>query len=287
MMLIRMMLARNPLALGFLAVAAACAIVFFATLHPITGRIGGIWYLLTSWALPSVFVGSLGLAWLIPTTSVPRIAVAVPLSFVLGLNTSLPLLADALRYRQNVSSEIKRAVSWSAGLRHTIDVKRQPWGPLVVVPFGPRVRIGGDEGCMCIYFRNAELYSDRVIAALSAENGGHYNLVDYPALRDPTLEQRDVHIDLSLSRLNDGLQAVVDLFDRGEKIATFTHTGIPARTLAVRTGLGHDTSANFFENALDIFLHANLWNSMLNAITASYFPERELKAFFRQASGKS
>ena len=97
MMLIRMMLARNPLALGFLAVGAACAIVFFATLHPITGRIGGIWYLLTSWALPSVFVGSLalGLAWLIPTTSVPRIAVAVPLSFVLGLNTSLPLLADS------------------------------------------------------------------------------------------------------------------------------------------------------------------------------------------------
>lgn len=213
--------------------------------------------------------------WLIPTATALRIVVAVALSFVLGLNTSLPVLHDVLRYRQSVSSEVKRTVAWSTEQRNdSISLKRRFWGPLLVAPFGPGVRIGSDEGCVCMYFLNAQpLYSDRVIAALSAALEKRAGVTDYAAILDPTQEQKDVHIDLTLSRLDDGWQAVIDLFDRGEKIATFTQTGIPGRALAVRLDVGRDRmTVSFFSNALDIFLHSNLWSSALNAIVPDYFP---------------
>ena len=286
-----MILKQNSLALGSLAVAAACAIVFLSSLHPATGVPGGMIYLLTSWALPNIFVASLalGLAWLIPTATALRIVFALALSFVLGLNTSLPVLHDVLRYQQSVSSEVKRTVAWSTERRNdSISLKRRLWGPLLVAPFGPGVRIGSDEGCVCMYFLNAQpLYSDRVITVLSAALGKRVGVTDYAAALDPTQEQKDVHIDLTLSRLDDGWQAMIDLYDRGEKIATFTQTGIPGRALAARLGVGRDRmTASFFSNALDIFLHSNLWSSALNAIVPDYFPERELEVFFRQASGR-
>ena len=280
------------LALAVLAIAAAAALVFLAALHPLSGTLGGLIYLLSSSALPNIFIGALalGLAWLVPLPIVSRSAIAIVLSFLLGLNTSMPILGDVLDYRQTVSFEIRRAVVWGAERSNEgIGVKQRPWAALHTRPFGPRVRVGSDEGCGCMYFLDAasSVYSDRVIAALSAATGRRGGVRDYAAFSDPTQEQRDAHIDLTIWKEADSYRTLIELFDRGQKIAAFAHTRIPLSALSDRRGIGRERlAANYWENALDILLHGNLWHELLNLALPNYFPDPEFAAFFRNAAGR-
>jgi hypothetical protein len=140
-----------------------------------------------------------------------------------------------------------------------------------------------------MYFLDAvdTLYSDRTLALLSAAVGRRASVKDYAGLSDPSSEQKDAHIDLSLWERDNGYRSLIEFFDRGEKIAAFAQTGIPLHALTDRAGVGREKlTVNFFENALDILLHDNFWSHALNAVVPNYFPERELDTFFRQASGK-
>ena len=272
-----------PFGLGALS-----AVVFLAALHPVTGLIGGLVYLVTGWALPSIMViaFALGLAWLVPASLAVRVGIAVVLAFVLGLNTLFLAFGDLLDYNPAVSSDVRRAVMWSAERHAVVNVKKRPWGAIFVVPFGPRVRVGGDEGCGCMYFLDAAdaLYSDRVVATLFDVVGERGGVTDYTG---STPERADVHIDLTFWEEPDGFRALVEFFDHGEKIAAFVHRRIPLHALTDRTGVGRERlSDNFFENAFDILLHDNIANDLVNAVAPEYFPERELRAFFLQAIGK-
>jgi hypothetical protein len=278
---------RFRLALVFFAAAAASATLLLVALHPATGMLGGMVYLLTSWALPSVLTGALalGFAWLLPIPLALRVAAAMLLSFVIGLNTYLPKVAEAASYRPHVSSDVRGAVAKPAEQRsRTIYLKQRPWGVVHTRPFGPRVRIGSDEGCGCMYFLDdASAYSDRVLHALRAATGS--GSVAYYS-RDPEREKRDAYIDLTLWKEASGFRALVEVFDRGRKIAAFAHMGIPLDALSERAGVGRENlSVNFLENAIDILLHGNAWHIIMNALTPSYFPDRELEAFLRSISG--
>jgi hypothetical protein len=283
---------QTRLALVFLAAAALAAIVFVAALHPWSGSLGGLVYLLSSWALPNVFVGALalGLAWLLPFPIIARCATALLLSFLLGLNTALPVIADILDYRQTVSFEIRRAATWSTvPSANTVAIKRRPWPSLHTRPFGPRVRVGSDEGCGCMYFLDAwdSTYSDRVIGVLAFVTGRYTGVRDYATQTDPAQEQRDVHIDLTVWREGQDYRTLIELFDRGEKIAAFAHTHIPSNALIERRGIGRERLAvNFWENAMDILLHGNLWSDALNSAVPNYFPDREVDAFLRNIVGQ-
>ena len=279
---------RLSLALSFLTVAAASAILFLAALHPATGALGGIVYLLTSWALPSVLTGALalGFAWLLPIPLALRIVAALVLSFVIGLNTYLPKIAEAATYRPRVSSDVRGAVAKPAEQQsRTIYLKQRPWGAVHTRPFGPRVQIGSDEGCGCMYFLDvSSAYSDRVLHALRATTGS--GSVAYYS-RDPERERRDPYIDLTLWKEAGGFRALIQVFDRGRKIAAFAHMGIPLDALSERAGVGREKlSVNFLENAFDILLHGNAWHTVMNAFAPEYFPKREVEAFLRTVSGK-
>src|SRR5262249_34334327 len=152
---------------------------------------------------------ALGLVWLVPAPLAIRIAIAVALSLVLGLNTSLPVVADLLRYDPAVSSEVRRSVVWSTARHPVVNVKQRPWGPIFVLPFGPRVRVAGDEGCGCMYFLDAAnaLYSDRVIATLFDAVGERGAVMDYTG---STTEQTDVHIDLTIWDEPEGYRALIE-----------------------------------------------------------------------------
>ena len=275
----------RKLKLWFFGAGGMSAVVFLLALHPATGFLGGLVYWLTAWALPSIMVIALalGLGWLVPVPLAARIGISVVFSFVLGLNTSLPVFADLVGYKPAVSSEVRRAAVWSAGRHPVVDVKKRPWGPIFVVPFGPRVRVAGDEGCACMYFLDAAnaLYSDRVIATLFdavGERGGVY--------AGSASERMDVYIDLTVWKEPDGFRALVEFFDHGEKIAAFAHRRIPFRALTDRAGVGRERLGdNFLENAFDILLHDNIFSYLFNAVAPEYFPEPELRTFFRQAIG--
>src|SRR5215470_13629098 len=222
----QLMLNRHPRLL-FFGSAALTAVVFLVALHPATGVLGGLIYLLTARALPTIMVVALalGFAWLLPVRLAVRIAVALPLSFLLGLNTALPVLLDLVRYSPAVSYEVRRAAVWSAERHPVVNVKKRRWGPIFVVPFGPRVRVAGDEGCGCMYFLDAAqaLYSDRVIATLFDAVGERGGVTDYMG---STTERMDVHIELTVWKEPDGYRALVECFDHGEKIAAFAQRRI-------------------------------------------------------------
>lgn len=284
---------RHP-AVWFFAIALVSAVLFLLTLHPLTGALGGLVYLLTGWLLPSIFIVAfvLGLVFLIPTSLPVKIGLAVILSFLFGTNTSLPHIAGALRYQPEVTAKIERPAHLGADqFSNAVHVKRRPWSSIFVSAAGPRVRVAGDDGCGCFYFRATEraLYSDLVIDSLFRVAGRRGAITDYARLADPGDEARDVHIDLTLAtRDSDFHYAVIEVFDQGAKVAHFQHNGIPLHARTERAGLGRERfDENFLVNAFDILLHDNVWTVVLRRVVPDYFPKDELETFFADVFSKS
>ncbi len=272
-----------------LLAAALCAALHLLALHPGTGATGGLLYLLVGWALPSLCVIALALAaaFLLPIGRAAQMAAAFVLSIPLGLNTALPRMVDAATYSPDVSSRVERMVEWGTDARWNFaNVKRRSWGSVFTDPFGARVRVSGDEGCGCFYFLDAAdaLYSDRMIATLFSVVGKRGAIVDYGHPGVETREENTVFADLSLRKRDGRLHALVDVHDRGRTIASFRHSGIPLAALVERDGLGRGNLSNaFWSNARDLLLHDNLWSAAANYLMPSYFPEKELRAFFQKA----
>jgi hypothetical protein len=81
--------------------------------------------------------------------------------------------------------------------------------------------------------------------------------------------------------------AVIDVYDRGTKIASFRHDGLPPEAFEERAGVGRGKFAtSFWANATDLLLHDNVWTRLLGRIAPSYFPESELQAFFWKVAGR-
>ncbi|MDB5503705.1 MAG: Chromate transporter [Tardiphaga sp.] len=274
-----------PVAGKLLALGFGCAALFYSSLHPWSGTIGGLLYWLIGWALPTVAViGVAGAAaWLLPIGTMPRLLIAAVLSIPLGLNTSLQGIGETLSYKPNVYTEIRQRVLWrDAASYRSISVKKQPWAAIMARPAGPQVQVAGDEGCGCLYFvdRKDTFYSDLMIDRLYQVIGRRGTVVDYAALKDPTEESRDVHINLAFFETDKGYRAIVELFDQGRKIAEFAQDNIPRRAIGNAIGLGRERiDANFWPNATDLLLHDNLWNAALNAFAPGRFPEQAFREF--------
>lgn len=273
----------------FLSIAVLAAVLFVLALHPRSGTFGGLVFLLSGWALPSIcaMALALALAFLIPAGRALQFTIAFVLSAILGLNTALPRAVDVFTYAPRIDSSVDAPVEWGGDPRFNfVNIKRRPWGPVFATPFGARVRVAGDEGCGCFYFLDASdaLYSDHLAASLFAVVGKRGATVDYGAKGVQTREDSDIHIDLSLRKREDAIDAAVEVIDHGRRIAAFRHSGIPMAALIERDGLGRgNLDKNFWENALDVLLHDNIWSYALNLLAPSYFPTAEIQAFFKAA----
>jgi hypothetical protein len=274
-----------PIAGWLIALALACAALFVALLHPLTGMLGGALYWLIGSALPTLSVTLLaaGVAWLLPVGTIWRILAALIVSIPLGLNTALIDLRDVLAYRPVVSSDIRQRIVWRDDeAKYGIAIKAQRWGAFAAYPVGAPIDVGGDEGCGCMYFvdRKNFLYGDLVTERLFAIVGRRGAMPDYASLQDPSEEVHDVHIALSFWKQNDNYRALVEMFDHGKKIAAFAHTNIPARSLGDPIGVGRERMLDhFWSNATELLLHANLWTTAFNAVAPGIFPEQQFRDF--------
>ena len=269
-----------------LFVLASClTLLFYLSLHPASDFVGGIVFLLVGGALPSLIVVALALAlaWLLPTTRFVRFLTKIALTVPIGLNSSLPDVVGSPGYRAEVSSDIRgRVVLANADPSKSVDVKYSNWGAFFVHPAKARVELGGDEGCGCFYFLDAKtnLYSDLIIEKLFATVMRRGALVKYDALDDPSQERRDVHLELSFWQEASSYRSLVEVVDRGIKIAAFAHTNIPLRAYVEPIGVGRGNfDKNFWQNATDILLHSNLWTWLADQILPNYFPDREFERF--------
>ena len=84
-----------------LLASSGCAGTYLLSLHPLTGRLGGLLFFLLGWALPTLALATLALAlaWTIGGPIVLRVLVATILSFPLGINTDIPSVEAAFRYQ--------------------------------------------------------------------------------------------------------------------------------------------------------------------------------------------
>lgn len=284
-------IAPPPLSRHLLGVGAALwTAFFFAALHPVSGWLGGIAFLLTAWVIPS-FVNIMLTLWCVsclPLTALPaRIAAGVAISAILGLNTALPRLLDPALYAPDVTTHIERARPLAATARSTLWFRQNPFVP--VEPFAPRISVSGDEGCMCMYFTRdpSDGYVDQVSVSLHEVTGSIGGMTNFAVLGDQA-RRGIVNIDLRLvpSAERPGtVDALMDVYDGTDRIAWFVQRAIPyhddVRDRAERSaGL---LNGHFIANGADMLLHGSFWRPVMRTLGATYFPTIAMRRFLAEA----
>lgn len=139
-------------------VAAVSPAVYFLSFHPVTGSIGGIIFLFTAWLLPSLFLFSFSFAivLLFNIAGVLKNAIAV-LCLVLFLG-ALPGLIGGLN-RSGAGLVILENIAKQVGVQRTklgisygYEYASSPVSLKSRLSDPPQT--GGDEGCMCMYFKS-------------------------------------------------------------------------------------------------------------------------------------
>lgn len=271
-----------------LKLALASSLVFLLTLHPITSWPGGLIFLLIGWAIPNFFLLALctGIAALFSRSRQIQLVAFLSALFILGINTDLPRMITLMNYKETTKMEIRSVAQLSNQKYPFVNVQYAPWPRVYTKPFGARVQIGGDEGCGCFYFKDAEdtIYSDRAIDALKVLNNKNT-----PVMREDTFsnyKDNDIHMNLSFYpyKTENKLLMVAEIYEAGSKTAEFLHEDIPSSIDIERNGVGRDRiMENFFENAFDILLHDNFISHLMNAVLPSYFPQKAIDKFFKEA----
>ena len=276
--LLRMLSARN-----LLLAALGCFVLYFVALHPWSGSLGGIVFWMLGSSLPTAFIVllALGLAFLLPAPLLVRLPVALVLSFLFGINAALPDLPGLHRYENVASGQVRAKLPPVATWRQAIHLKRRPWPPLFTRPLVPQLRIGADEGCMCMYFLETSIYSDLVQASLLRVSGRRTSVINY---RDPAQESQDVHLDVRFWQNDKEYSARIEIVGHGKPVARFDQRKIPLTAVVERKGVGREKfGENFWENAVHLFARDNAWSYIVDRIAPNYYPEWQVEEFFREA----
>jgi hypothetical protein len=278
----RALTARN-----LLLAALGCGALYFIALHPWTGTIGGIVFWLLGRLLPTACVAllALGLAFLLPVHLVARLAVALVLSFVLGVNIALPELPDLFRYRPEITMQVQGRLPPVENPADALRIKRRPWPPLFTRPLAPQLYIGSDEGCMCMYFKERATYSDQLQSTMLRVGGGTPGKVgNFVRATLVAQEANDAHLDVTFWHDVNEQKVVIDIVDHGKLIARLGQRNIPLASVVERKGVGREKLAeNFWENAAHLFVRDNAWRYVLGAILSSHYPEQQIEQFLRDA----
>lgn len=270
---------------NLLLAAFGCGALYFVALHPWSGAPGGIVFFLLGWALPTIFIVllALGLAFLLPLGLAPRLATALLMSFALGVNTAWPDLIALLQYQPDVATQVQGRLTVDTP-NDIVRIKRRRWPPLFTHPLAPQLRIGSDEGCMCMYFKESAIYSDQLQSTMLRIRGPRGKVGNFiPATLQPQ-EATDVHVDVTFWHDEHEQKVMIDLVDHGKLIARLGQRRIPLEAVVERKGVGREKlGENFWENSTHVFLRHNAWSYLIGAILPGYYPEREIEQFLREA----
>lgn len=240
---------------------------FFLSLHPISFFVGGIMFLLWGWILPTVAVFSFAL-W-VATFLVKKVwavfLLSIPLAFILGLNTHLPRLFERNPSDNKPIFHINERVFFNDRIP---GFHKYYFIDSISIPkryYGPRYTVGGDEGCMCLYFERSEDEFDHLFHEGSSA----------PINRDGSRPKGWVgeidknRIEFRLEKQSEFFaKLTVDVYKDNKKTAWFQRSEILLKKEFIineemRSDLSWDM--NFFVRALNIFMHDSVftWDSTL------------------------
>lgn len=263
------------------------AFIFFISLHPVSFFLGGLVFLLLGWILPTIAIFSLAVwitsffvekSWLI-------FLISIPIAFLLGINTYLPLLFERNLFEKKPSFHIDEKVSFNDKKTYDNYSKAYFVEPIFIPKrlYGPSFLAGGDEGCMCMYFEKSDDEFDKLFREYSSA----------PMNKDGsrpagwTSEKNKNRIEFRLEKQSERLaKLTIEVFKEDNQTAWFQRTNIPLkRDFPVTSGRDEKLpwGGSFFVRAWDIFIHDNIftWDGVLP--NQYDFVENEARNFLNNA----
>ena len=257
-----------PPCVAFLLVALE-----FLAIHPASGFLGGFFYLLFgSWAIPSAvnIILSVWVASLFRIHWVLRILIGVFVSFLLGVNTSLPVLlhlgglppAEVVITRA-VPATHSVAVDTRVLITNTGISDDQTLAP-------PGVYVGGDEGCGCMYWvSNSASYPVQIQKLINerkfSDVADQYQFSDQ--LPNVAPYNKIVHFAVSFApssvQRKGLLDMTIDVYQGYDKVASYRQRELP---IEMQGPLGRNSkllNGHFRANVWGILIHHNFWAAIL------------------------
>lgn len=261
---------------GLPITAAILAAVYIFGLHPASGAGGGVLFLFTGWAIPSLLTLLLAL-WAALSCRcglVLRLVVFAVTLVLVSANTRLPALIGQAWATKNSEWQVDRQVERQD--RYNFVQEGNASVLALAQPALPRVTWHGSERCMCLYLGSN---GDGLYKAALDDFLGTFALMDANA-------ERGLHLSYDVTPTPDGQEGTVTLQFRDQQgiAATFRQSGIPLIPAPLNLGGDGLRGANVATHGIDLLLHDNIGLSQLSSWLPSYFDQRGFAAFMEAAT---
>ena len=235
-----------------------------------SGGLGGFVFILIGWAIPSA-INLLLSAWIVSYVRAfwsLRLAVFLIVSFLLGVNLSLPNLVGKGPPRL-VTVDILRPIAVTADtpLDDRLMVVSQSPLNATPAPSPLGVNVSADEGCGCMYFRydGRDYYNqlkDVVERVSQVRRNKRYYFFEPPRFTNA------IHFDVEFTQsvaAGHMVDVTVNVYDGLQKTATYSQYNLPVpaideQSVGRRKPLMSD---HFYEYCASILMRQNFWMWML------------------------
>lgn len=248
-------------------IAIVLILIYYAAIHPFSWIVGGLIYSLIGWLIPSAVNACISF-WLVGFMKVHRlmrIGLFICISFVMGINTNLPFMVNQLVFsHQKITYEVNKKVNF---IPNTLDYAVQLVKPAVYIPknyYLSPIAVSGDEGCMCMYFKEVDDYNSLPMKGLNI-----YRSLG-PSSRDE-IDTSPEAIVFSIDKESDDFASFnIDIYENGQRTAWLKQSGMPIKKHDSNRASNRDNgglSHFFFVNTTDELLHDNIWSMIVGALS--------------------
>ncbi len=265
----------------------------FLAIHPASSFLGGTFYLLFGWWVVPSAVNILLAVWvaLLPRIQwTLRVLLGVLVSFVLGVNTSLPILLHlgGLPPPDVVVIRPLTVTHWLAVDTRSVVTNTDIPDDQVLAP--PGVHLGGDEGCGCMYWVfNSATYAYQIQKVID-ERGlsdvvGQYQFSDQ--LPNVAPYSKIVHFMIRFSpspvRRDDHVDMAVDVYQGHEKVATYRQRQLPIARAGLQGRNQKLLNGHFVADVWSTLIHQGFWATLLHDRLQHDAYAAPFEAFLQQA----
>ena len=217
-------------------------------------------------------------------------------------------LSESFDFSIQTEQEIKRALKVidKSGAHIRINFAMNDNPPVFPTPSEPKLRVAGNEGCMCVYstLNSYATYEKKLIKMLTSNENLGINM--FGGARNYTYysKSEDIHIRFLVEEQlseNGNFMFTFEISDHGEIISTFKQRNIPKSLVGMPDGMNvpltfwdwvegktKPTYDDIWDWMFDDFLQGNSETKNENTKSPegellTYFPKKELQAFFDAA----
>lgn len=265
--------------------------MFLLTLHPATGILGGIVFILIGWIAPILFNGCLAWAFalFLPVASWAKIVWGILFAFLLALLPALPALYAQLASPPRISYEVHEKVTLPPDMTVDLNIKERPkdqwWKPNPVIFVNPAQvpwTVGGNEGCMCMFFEVKPTASySAILTQQVVSRGKNLRSLSYGDARS----MQGLWFVYAIEKTERGTYNLkFDVMRKDNVTATFWQKDIPEEFVFEREGGNHFSfKTRFYGPALRILFSDNIPTQILEPSFKSIFPYQEFNKFLQEA----